>query len=254
MQKKKINDIIISPITSSDEKKKKDDIFGYEENPTVLLLAQRGSGKTTSLYNIFKYLLPKLKERFVFIFASKVNRDPSWQKIIELFESNGIPVSVETSLYNENGDDQLEKLINYYESPHAETSVGELEHKNPIFIIDDLSHEIRSSKSVKNLMKSNRHLKSTVFISTQYLNDLNPDCINNFTHVFAFPNISTDKKTDKLLELFSKLGLSIPYDTFKKCYIDATAPEKKGEKSHNFLFIETNPTDLRKNLNEQYAI
>lgn len=263
LNKKKINDVKIELIPVEKTNFKGDEFFN-EPYPICYLLAKRKTGKTTILYNFVKKYVNE--NSYVYIFCSKVFSDPNYLAIAKYIKSKGGKVFPESSLYN-GKTDQLEELINFLENSKSDDwddfvdrdddemsdDVKNLmKSKNIIILIDDLAQEIRNSSSIKNLAKSNRHLRARVFLSTQYLTDLQPDALNQFSHCLIFAGLPKEKPQNRISELHNKIGIDIPYDKFEKIYLDATAPDKKGEKSHNFLYINTDTSELRKNFNEIY--
>lgn len=265
MEKKKVNNMQIELIPGIKPQTQKDPLF-EEPYPFILLLAKRKSGKSTVVYNLLKHLLfnKDNKDTVVFFFCSKIYNDPSYESIIRELKSRNINYIIETS-FMKKGKDQLNELLKHMEN-NMDSRWSELdpltydEHadnvykdKNFIIVIDDLSAETQKSAALKNLMKSNRHLKCKLIISTQYLNDLPPDGINNLSHAFLFDKIQIDKAKNKLREFYDKIGMTnMSYDKFEKMYRDATKPTKSGERSHSFLFMDIDNEVYRRNLDEEY--
>src|SRR4051812_31180254 len=61
-----------------------------------------------------------------------------------------------------------------------------------IFVLDDLSTELRY-KSVATLLKSNRHYRCKVILSSQYLHDLEPQSIAQLDYMLLFGGQTLDK-------------------------------------------------------------
>ncbi len=99
-----------------------------------------------------------------------------------------------------------------------------------LFIFDDLSSEVRSSSSLKRLLKLNRHLLCKTIISSQWVNDLDPQSINQLDYTFLFKA----HNDEKLAEIHRKLDLSIDLETFKDIYKMVTGDKTK----FNFLYID----------------
>lgn len=113
-----------------------------------------------------------------------------------------------------------------------------------IIICDDAGSSMRD-KYLTKIMKNNRHYKSMVLLSSQYLNDLRPEQIKQLQYVFLFSRFSDDK----LLELYKSLQLSVSFDEFYKLYKDAT------EKQYSFLYIAREGKDeFRKGFTEKYVL
>lgn len=139
----------------------------------------------------------------------------------------------------------------------------EVEYMNPlkyIFVIDDLSNEIRYSSDLTALLKSNDHLNATVLVASQSKTDLQPGTINNLDFLIIFANIPKDK----LEAVHRDIGSVIDFNTFYKIYLDATNEEEKEEvskkskeeteKRKNFLVIDVKKKIFKKNFNETYNI
>lgn len=112
-----------------------------------------------------------------------------------------------------------------------------------IIVFDDLSGELKS-RSLLSLLKFNRHFKSKLIISSQWLHDLLPESrkqIDLFLIFKGFP----DKK---LAEIYKDCDSGVPFDTFLKVYKKAT------KYPHSFLYIDTRSDQYRRNFNEQFLI
>lgn len=141
-----------------------------------------------------------------------------------------------------------------YASAHLYTAGCEMTEEpeeekklNVVIIIDDMSAELKTSRSIEGFLKANRHVDSKIFISTQNVSDMPGSALNSLDYVLAFAGIPEDPKNNELLKLYSKLSLSVPYNEFRDLYMYATAPEKPGKKSHSFLYIDIRHNLFRKN-------
>ena len=112
-----------------------------------------------------------------------------------------------------------------------------------IIVLDDCGKSLRDVW-VDRLSKANRHNKTMLLMSSQDLNDLLPSTLKQMGYVILFRKFSDDK----LVELFKKLDLGIQFETFYKLYKDATKDK------FNFLFIDRNKNEFRKNFSELYKI
>lgn len=112
-------------------------------------------------------------------------------------------------------------------------------------VLDDLGKGMRD-QAVEQLLKTNRHFKSKVILSSQDLHDLTPASIRNLDYVLAFGRVPAEKM-EKLRE---NLLLDIEPSQFAALYEDATRDK------FNFLYISrSGGTDrFRKNFNYQYDI
>ena len=111
------------------------------------------------------------------------------------------------------------------------------------FIFDDLGVNLRSP-IINTLLKTHRHYKSKVIISSQYLNDLLPEARLQLDFVLVFGGNSVEK----MKALHKDIDLSIPFDDFIMLYKDAT------KEKYNFLYIDARSEQFRKNFNELYNI
>jgi hypothetical protein len=109
-------------------------------------------------------------------------------------------------------------------------------------VLDDISHELKTNKAVQQLCKMNRHIKSAVYISSQYAKDIPPMCIKQLSFVLLFRSFSRDK----LEHLYNLLDLSIDlekfYDIYDFCF-------KNLDEKYNFLWIDVRDQKFRKNFN-----
>jgi hypothetical protein len=108
-----------------------------------------------------------------------------------------------------------------------------------VFVLDDMAKLMRTT-TVSKLLKTNRHYKSKVICSSQYITDLEPESILQLDYCIAFKNIPQDK----LMSLHQKLDLATPLDKFIQIYNYATKDK------YNFLYIDTREEQYRKNFNE----
>ncbi len=112
-----------------------------------------------------------------------------------------------------------------------------------IIILDDIADELNKT-SVATLLKKNRHFKSKVIISSQWLNDIPPAALGQMSLVCLFRGFSVEK----LEEFHNKARLSIPVDDFVTMYKDATSAD------YGFLCIDTDNNTYRRKFDEQYAL
>jgi len=287
LAERKVNDIIIKKVPGVRlNTKSKDKLFG-DLFPVVYLLAKRKTGKTTTLYTILDHCADP-KDTIVIFFCGQITRDPTYKSILKRLQKRNIKYIPCDSMYGENGEDELANLIEKLKQPDddwaaldpfapgneeaddpepvmpklykpdgEEDSDGEPVEEIPfryIIVIDDLSDEIKHSRSLKKFLKESRHMRCMTLISTQNKNDLPPECINQFTHVLAYAKIPSEKRDSKLYQLFNDMSLNIPYDSFREIYLRATAPEDGETKSHNFLYVDTDNIKFRKNFDIEYKL
>ena len=111
-----------------------------------------------------------------------------------------------------------------------------------IFAFDDLGNDMRN-KALSQLLKTNRHFKSKVFMLGHTLTDLDPAARKQLDYALIFKSFSEDK----LKDLYKDLDLSLDFENFIKAYHYATT------QPYCFLYISTKTDELRKNFNEKIS-
>lgn len=109
-----------------------------------------------------------------------------------------------------------------------------------MIIFDDLSSELKS-KSLLSLLKFNRHFKSKLIISSQWLHDLLPESrkqIDLFMIFKGFPE-------DKIFLIYKDCDSSIPFETFNQIY------KKSTKKPHSFMYVFTPSDEFRCNFDKK---
>lgn len=258
----KINDEKVVPI--SVPKLKPNKIKGYELFPelysNIYLCAKKKSGKSSAINKILTNCADK--HTALIFFASTIHKDDTLRAIVKKFKKKGNPVMVHTSIKEE----KVDKLKEFLDTLKCDDSDDDDEKKEPakyievdsddddkprrkpkklapemIFVFDDLGDELRIP-SVNQLLKTNRHYKCKVIISSQYPNDLTPQALKQMDYCILFGGHSQDK-----LEIFfNHYDLHIPFTQFCALYNDATS------KKYNFLYIDRNDQRFRKNFNCAY--
>ncbi len=112
-----------------------------------------------------------------------------------------------------------------------------------MIIFDDLSSELKS-RSLLSLLKFNRHFKSKLIISSQWLHDLLPESrkqIDLFMIFKGFPD-------DKLALIYKDCDSSVPFETFLKIY------RKSTKRPHSFMYIDTRSDSFRRNFDCKFIL
>jgi len=271
-QLKKINDEEVTAIKVPKYSKK--NVLGFDLFPelysNIFICAKKKSGKTSVIFKILKECASK--DTKIIAFCTTHKKDANWIAIKEYLDKKDIPNMFFGSMEEEgvhildqivkkleqNSNDEEKKkeevppeepkIINFSE----DKKYIRIKIKKPkpkviapeyIFIFDDFSTELRD-KVLAHLVKTNRHPKSKVIISSQYPNDLRPDCRKQMDVWIVFKGHSKDK----LEAIHQNTDTNIPYDIFESLYQDATA------QPYNFLYIDTNNDKYRKNFNLQYNL
>ena len=265
----RINDIKIKPIALPNVPKEL--IRGNEmfDNiySNIFLLAKKKSGKTSVIWNILKKCMGR--DTRLVIFSATVHKDPTMRHIVKHFEDKGNTVITFTSL-KDGKTDNLNELVEMLRDPEEEEEekeksedeypfiiCGESKKEDKprkkrkekllapelIFVLDDLSTQLQSP-SVDTLLKSNRHYKCKVILSSQYLHDLKIASIMQLDYLLVFGG----QTVDKLQLVHQRTDLSLPFQHFLEFYYYATAVK------HHFLFIDTVKEEFRKDFNQKLEI
>jgi len=94
------------------------------------------------------------------------------------------------------------------------------------------------------LLKFNRHFKSKLIISSQWLHDLLPESrkqIDLFLVFKGFPE-------RKMQEIYKDCDSGIPFETFLQMYQKAT------EKPHSFFYIDARSDSFRRNFDSKFIL
>jgi hypothetical protein len=264
---KKINKEIVKPIPIQCVDPEK--IKGYCLFPdlycNVFLVARKKSGKTSAIFKILKTCVGKKTE--VYIFASTIHKDDNLKHIVKYLKDKGNHIETFTSLGSDL-DNIVQKLQDEYDHEDDEKEKKPNERRrfklivadddeddkpkprkekklSPeyIFVFDDMGTQLRSP-SVSQLLKTNRHYKSKVILSSQYVNDLMPDSRAQIDYYLIF-----GKNSEEKLEIIYKAAdLPIEFDLFLSLYYDAT------KNTFNFFYVDVRDVKFRKNFNHEYVL
>jgi len=260
-----LNTISIKPLVNAnilDESKVKGGKMFPDPYNVTYLCARRKSGKTSVIAEILKKTSDKKTIFWLFVPTSRV--DESWKTIIQLLEDRGNTVNVfdsimegKTNLLDEIvidlsiGDEskKTEQPVKadvkiMFEIPESEKKKTEYKPKKlaplHIFVFDDISQELKNH-SLLALLKKSRHLKAAVYVSSQYLLDLNPAALKQLSYFLCFRSMTRDK----LEHIHKMLDLSIDIDKFFEIYDYAT------KEDYCFLYIDMKNQTFRKNFSKE---
>lgn len=279
LQRVRINNekVIPIPVPKLDPEK----IKGYDLFPELysntFLCARKKSGKTNAINTIIQKCSDKYTA--IIFFASTIHKDDTLKAIVEKCKKRGNIVETYTSMYDDGMDllseymNQLKKnseqeqeqvdekgqLINILTSvcafdpiidPNNPPEVPEKKRRKQkklspeiIFVFDDLGDETKSPL-INQLLKTNRHYKCKVIISSQYPNDLTPQALKQIDYCLLFGG-HPPSKLEKLKEDFD---VTLPQTEFDRIYYDATSDP------YHFLYIDVKNGLFRKDFNEEYSI
>jgi len=271
MELTKINNIKVNDLTPQNGSGKRHKYYDMYPNQwfNMFICAKKKSGKTNLIYNILKKIV-NVKKTFVFIYCSTVDKDQTYLDMVKFFREKGINIMTNTSIHNEDPEKNefsLDTVVAMMSEKQEQEDDDEEDEPEPliiklkeiskerkkrkpkpiehdyIIILDDLSNETRD-KSVGVLMKKNRHFKSRVIISSQYVNDLEPQAMKQVDYFLLLGGHSDDK-----IALVHKHGdSSLDLDKFIDMYRNAT------EKKYNFLYWDTANEEYRKNFDQKYHL
>ena len=268
-----INNVVVKPLTmgvNTDPSKVR---FGrIFSNPyaTCFLVAKRKGGKTSTLATILNKQGDKKTVYWIFCPSTQV--DDSWKMIIQQLRDKGNVVNVFDSIMN-GKENILNTIIDDLIHPEEEepkekekkikpekgakiifgdeplSSDGKVlkEYKpkkiapEHIFVMDDLSHELKNP-AVAKLLKNGRHLKSSVYLSFQYPLDATPQMWKQCEYMLCFRSFIRDK----LEHIHRQTDLTMPLDQFEALYDYA---HRDG--GYNFLFVDTKNQKFRRNFNKE---
>lgn len=270
---KKINDEKVNSIKvqKGDGKKKiKGEKLFPELYANIFLCGKKKSGKTSATFKILKDCAGKHTK--IIVFSATVNNDANWLEIQKYFEEKEISLTPMTSIYNDEGKnlvltirktlaEKAEKekerakkgegpptqLIAIDSDDEDDDEDDEKKEKalSPEYIIvfDDLSDQLRD-RSIDTLLKSNRHFKLKIIISSQYYIDMIPSARQQLDYLLLFPKIAEEK----LKMIWKDADLDLDYLEFLTLYKTAT------EQPYNFFYVDTRQDKYRKNFNQEFLI
>jgi hypothetical protein len=266
--KKVINNIRVRPVQLGNGAKKQArgyDLFS-EPYANIFICARKKSGKTVLINKILKEC--SSKKTHIIIVCPTVAKDRTYEKIIEYFENKGNVIDTFHDLKDsESGDVIADALASPTEEDKMEVEQPEVKKviftddesgieivkkkRKPkadpyitpetIFVFDDLGSDLRS-RAISQLMKTNRHYKCKVILSSQYVNDLEPQSIKQLDYFLSFRGHSQDK----MALIHKHLDIAIPFDQFYELYKDATSSP------FSFFYYANVDGEMRKNFNEKY--
>jgi hypothetical protein len=260
-----LNNISIKPLVNAnalDESKVKGGKMFPDPYNVTYLCARRKSGKTSVIAEILKKTSDKKTTFWLFVPTSRV--DESWKTIIQLLEERGNTVNVfdsimegKTNLLDEIvadlsvGDEPVKKeepvkapVKIMFDIPESEKKKYEYKPKKlapqHIFVFDDISQELKNVGLLA-LLKKSRHLKSAVYISSQYVNDLPPQALKQLSYFLCFRSMTQDK----LEHIHKMLDLAIDLQKFYDIYDFAT------KEPYSFMYVDMKNQTFRKNFSKE---
>jgi len=111
------------------------------------------------------------------------------------------------------------------------------------FILDDVSLELRRPE-IEALTKIQKHLRSKVIISSQYIHDMRPGALMQLDYLIIFGG----QNLEKLKHVFDRTDHHITFEKFLELYNDATKDK------YGFLFYDRQKGKYRRAFSEEYVI
>jgi hypothetical protein len=287
---KKINNEIIKPVKVDHIPIK--NIKGWQIIPVLFfvlyVIGKKGSGKTNIINHVIKNKIDKNTK--VIVFGTTHNSCEVWKKIKKKLEKNNI----ENEFYNSIVDGKTNNLDNllktFQENDAAEQQkikdelkdnkeikeeytplidVEVLKYKKKkkyiklkigkklitpkyLIIFDDISHQLKT-KDVSDLIKTLRHFKCAVIVSSQYPNDLELQARMQVDIECIFKGFDQEK----IEEIFPQLNLPmLNKKEFYALYYNITknSNDHKDGNKNNYIYIDRNNEELRKNFNEKIIL
>lgn len=236
----KINNIEVEPLSDTEDFDKSK-IIGYDyfAQPfcNIFLCARKNSGKTTLIYEILRHILDGEHEQKVHFFVGTIKKDVIYDRIKELLDYHDIEYDENDSIYDDNGQNLVERLFNKINDGNKKN----LTFAQHIIIFDDISAELRHDNYwIPALLKQNRHIKSKIIISSQYITDIIPSARLQIDYCLVFGGLSNRN----LMDLFNSLNIWLPeLKDFIELYRQVT------KRKYNFLYIDNVEQVFRENFN-----
>ena len=112
-----------------------------------------------------------------------------------------------------------------------------------IIVFDDLSSELKS-RSLLSLLKFNRHFKTEIILSSQWVHDLLPESRKQIDLFLVFKGFTAKK----MKEIYNDCDTSLPFEIFYQIY------QQAAKKPFSFLFIDSISDKFRINFDKEFVI
>jgi len=267
METQQINNVVVKPvpIEKKHQSVKGSDLF-INCYSNIFLLGKKHSGKSSVIWSIVRKCIDKNTK--VIIFCSTLFKDDTYICIRKYLESKKIEFEYYTSIVDGKSNILNELILDMQgdisddnkSSSEDEPEIVQFSNgrkykkRKPkpvkvlapkyLIIFDDISGELSKNPAVNVLLKQNRHYKCKTVISSQYIHDLTPMARKNLDNWLVFPGINTDK----LERLYLDADVNLTMQKFLELYNNACAEK------YNFLYIDVNKPEYRKNFNQKYLI
>lgn len=277
---KKLKIKLLKPDKPKDDRPWKGSRMIPEPFANIFLCAKKKSGKTTVISNILRACCGK--KTVVWLFSGSLHRDDNWIAIKKMLDEKGIAHIDHLSVYDDKtGNDLIKEFMAMVQQPDEvpEVDVKEEKKAEPILlrvdavdaetkgpekpnvrterkskyqyvdhfmVFDDLGAALKRMKTFDTLLKTMRHWKMKIIISSQYPNDISPEARQQLNNWILF----SGHPTEKLKQIYADSDIHIPWREFEKAYYFAT------KNKYNFLYVDRDNKEvpLRINFDEPYKI
>lgn len=264
MKELKINNINVVPVQAgvgnfTEKNNRAFKIFPESPFFSTFICSKKKSGKSSLINTIIQKATDK--HTTFWIFCSTYKIDPTWKAIKSYLENRGNIVNFFDGILDGKTNNLQVILKSIQEDPESDTDNShplkkfielydeETDSSKPrkstkiacenMFIFDDIGSSLRN-KEVANLLKVHRHSRSSVIISSQYLNDLQPQSILQLDVFIAFAGLSQEK----MESIHKQLDLSIDFDLLWKLYKHCT------DEKYSFMYLAIRSEEIRCKFNK----
>ena len=207
-------------------------------NPTILLSAKRGQGKSVCIKSLLYHFHKHEHYKVGVICSGSEKYDP--------FFGDCFP----DSFIYDNTDKVFEKVWNRQlkikeENKQREQQGRPLLDANILLVLDDCIHDVsawKKDETLRNIIFNGRHFGITLIIATQYIKALGPDIRNNIDHYFVF-NTNNIEEIKKLFDTCG--GMFGSLNNFKTVLNACT-------QNYNILVI--NNRGLKSDISENFGV
>lgn len=209
----------------------------------IYICGPKRTGKTNIIFKIIESCIDS--DTKVIVFCSTHDNDGAWLYIKKYFEKHNIQAQFYSSLFEDNVD-QLENLLAYIREVGKQKQIDEEEKKNKkvsdfieIVRFDNNTKEVKvkikkkkkkapefmiifvelKKSNVPFLLKTFRHYKSKVIVSSQFLNDLDPQARQQIDIWLLLKN----HPKERLEKIYGDIGCNIDFELFYKLYHEVTS-------------------------------
>lgn len=151
------------------------------------LISQKGGGKSTVLWNLIKDFY---KKKFDNIFMICPSKDAKFQDLIdELLDDN--------KFYDLEDDSFSDALTEIYDK--LQRIIQDDKKSDNLLILDDCMADFQGSKILEKLVANSRHLRLTIFYTSQYFRKV-PPVLRSNTDVWSIWNTNNKLELKKYEE------------------------------------------------------